>query len=194
MEGRGISVASLTGPRATSEALLRGAASAGILHLACHSVLDPDDFLRSGIELADRRLCVLEIMSLLDLSHSSLACLCSCDGGRPLAGRTDELMALARAFFRAGCPAVAASLWSLDDEAASAFAERLYLSWLGDGLPLAGAFRQAVLETRGLFGHPFRWAPFVLMGAWNAPPPASGRTPGANESHIHKGRSGEWVP
>jgi CHAT domain-containing protein len=35
---------------------------------------------------------------------------------------------------------------------------------LGDGLTKADALREAILEVKSAFPHPYYWAPFILLG------------------------------
>jgi CHAT domain-containing protein len=160
----GNDVMCFTGKEAVSERLWTHASGANVVHLACHSVLDHADFLRSGFMFNDRRITVLEIMSTLDLQRATLAYLSSCDSARPVAGRTEELMALARSFLYAGSPTVIASLWPLRDVAGRVFAESFYRSWLVERVSPAQAFQRATLQTRETEPDPIDWAPFIMVG------------------------------
>ncbi|MCH8294986.1 CHAT domain-containing protein, partial [Candidatus Poribacteria bacterium] len=153
---------------ATAQRIIDNVPETGIVHTACHSQLEPHDFLRSGMEMADRRLTALEIMNRIDLSQVALVYLSSCDGAASLPEHTDELMALVRAFLSAGAPTVIASLWPLDDGYACLFAEAFYQSWMQDRQPMPVAFREAMNFVRRMAPNPFYWAPLVLMGAWEA--------------------------
>ena len=152
--------------RATTECVQKYAAEAGVVHLACHSEIDHADFLRSGFQLSDRRMTVLEIMSSVELRRASLVYLSSCDSARPVVGRTEELMALARSFLYAGSPTIIASLWPLHDETGCIFAEHFYYSLLSERVPLIRAFQTAMLRTREISPDPMYWAPFIMIGAW----------------------------
>jgi CHAT domain-containing protein len=160
----GNEVLCFTGEEAVSERLWAHASCANVVHIACHSVLDHDDFLRSRFMLNDRRITVLEIMSTLDLQRTTLAYLSSCDSARPVAGRTEELMALARSFLYAGSPTVIATLWPLGDAAGRIFAENFYRAWLVERLSPAQAFQSAILLTRKAEPDPMDWAPFIMVG------------------------------
>lgn len=151
---------------ATTRSVSASIGGAGIIHFAGHSVLEGADFLRSGIELADRRLTVLDITSHIVLEQACLVYLSSCNSALAVSGRTDELMALARAFLYAGSPTVIATLWEVDDDASSLFASTFYRFWIGEKASLGAAFRQATRETRDVYPNPRMWAGFVLIGAW----------------------------
>jgi CHAT domain-containing protein len=143
--------------------------TATVVHYAGHSLLDREDFLRSGMELYDRRLTALDVTANLELTRAALVYLSSCDSGMAVPGRTDELMALVRVFLYAGSPTVIATLWPLDDGAGRTFAEHFYKFWVKERHPMAVAFQKAMQKTRELCKQkPFYWAPFVLMGAWQA--------------------------
>lgn len=162
----GAEVQSFYRERATTECVQKHAAEASVVHLACHSEIDHADFLRSGFRLSDRRMTVLEIMSSVELKRASLVYLSSCDSARPVVGRTEELMALARSFLYAGSPTIIASLWPLDDETGCTFAEHFYDTWLSEGVSTIQAFQTAILRTRETAPDPMYWAPFVMIGAW----------------------------
>ena len=157
------------GDQATIDRVRDHAPLAAIVHFACHSRIDHAEFLRSGLKLSDDRwLTVLEVMATLDLESASLVYLNSCDSARPVIGRTEELMALARAFLYAGAPTVVASLWPVADEAGRRFAEHFYHAWLtaDGGTRLNRSFQLAMRRTREEMPDPRDWAPFVMIGAW----------------------------
>jgi CHAT domain-containing protein len=75
----------------------------------------------------------------------------------------DEVIGLNRALIYAGTPTVVASLWQVDDEATSVLMQWLY-THLKEGMGKAEALRQAQIDVRKDFPHPYFWAAFVLMG------------------------------
>jgi CHAT domain-containing protein len=150
---------------ASTERMNRHGPDAAIIHGAAHSILIALDFLRSGIELADRRFTALDA-TFIELRRALLVYLSSCDSGQAVTGRTDELMALVRAYLLAGSPSIVASLWALDDAAGCDFATHFYTFWLGQGLSLTRAFQAATLAVRRDRPNPFYWAPLALFGAW----------------------------
>ena len=165
---RDLPVHTFVGAQATTACMAVHAPTAALLHFAGHTQLAREDFLRSGLELADRRLTVPDVMTTVDLRQAALVYLSSCDSAQAVPGHTEELLALARAFVYAGAPTVLATLWALDDAAGAHFADYFYQAWVGAGQPLAHAFQQAMqrLKARLRYAHPFYWAPFVLLGAW----------------------------
>jgi CHAT domain-containing protein len=75
----------------------------------------------------------------------------------------DELLGLARGFLYAGTPSLVVSLWTVNDRSTSKLMRRFYQS-LKKGLSKSTALREAMIEVKASFPHPYYWAPFVLMG------------------------------
>jgi CHAT domain-containing protein len=100
----------------------------------------------------------------LDLAAATgLAVLSACQTQISALSARIEVVGLNRAFLYAGTPSVMASLWSVDDEATALFMERFY-THLRAGMGKAEALRQAQIEVRAEFPHPYYWAAFVLTG------------------------------
>ena len=161
---QGFTSVAFQGREATIERVCQEAKEAGILHLACHAILEPE-FLGSGLAL-DRRLTVQDAMTKLKLPKASLSYLSSCNSALAVPGKTDELMALVRVFLFAGSPTVIACLWPVKDEAGLVFATHFYKGWGNQRRSLVQAFQTAMLETRKAYPNTDYWAPFVLIGAW----------------------------
>jgi CHAT domain-containing protein len=157
----------LLGWDATEGAVVAQAEHAGILHLAAHAVLNPVNPLFTRIELAadaehDGSLEAGEIFGL-DLSRTGLVVLSACSTQLGKLSTGDELDSLTRAFLYAGTPAVVSSLWNVTDDSTAILMERFY-THLRQGVGRAEALRQAQMEARRLFPHPYHWAAFVLTG------------------------------
>jgi CHAT domain-containing protein len=135
----------------------------GLVHFATHGELSEADPLASAVLLVpgggeDGRLEVREVFGL-DL-HARLVVLSACETGLGKLSRGDELVGLQRAFLYAGTPAVITTLWKVDDRASYELVRAFY-----DRLGAAGpveALRQAQLEARQAFPHPFAWAAFEI--------------------------------
>jgi len=170
LAARGLPAHVFVHKQATTACVVTQAPMAVLVHYAGHTQLGTLDFLGSGLDLADRRLTVFDITTTVDLPHARLVYLSSCDSAGEMIGlgRTEELLALVRAFVYAGAPTVMATLWALDDAAGAQFADYFYQAWMEEGQPLAHAFQQAMqrLKARPRYAQPFYWAPFVLLGAW----------------------------
>ena len=155
-----------SGSDATSARVLEAAPTASIFHFACHAQFDVEDFAKSGLVLADGRLTVRQLSAGVEMPKASLIFLSTCESARSNPGRIDELLALSRVFFCAGCPTVIASLWELEDVSASTFVDVFYKSWLNDKQTIAVAFREAALKTKELHPNPREWAALISVGAW----------------------------
>jgi CHAT domain-containing protein len=75
----------------------------------------------------------------------------------------DELHGLVRGFLYAGAPSVVASLWAANDRATAEFMKEMYTQ-VRAGATKRAAIRTAHLAVKDSYGHPYYWAPFVLMG------------------------------
>lgn len=150
-----------------SEVVVHGGRN-NILHLAAHGKYNAANPLFSTIYLAaddanDGRLTVQEIYELDLNSATNLVTLSACETQVGEFSAGDEVVALNRAFLYAGTPSVIASLWNVNDEATALLMERFYTHWR-NGLSKAAALRQAQIDTRRQYPHPYYWAGFVLTG------------------------------
>ncbi|MEW6280677.1 MAG: CHAT domain-containing protein [Candidatus Eremiobacterota bacterium] len=140
------------------------------VHLATHGMLDAADPTRSYLLLAGNpdRISVTEIAGL-PLQGVHVVTLSACQTA--LAERSPDvgadLTSLADAFSFAGSPTLIASLWKVEDSSTEQLMVEFYRQ-LKSGVPRGEALRQAQLELMASpdRGHPFFWAPFVLMGDW----------------------------
>jgi len=149
--------------QATLVALRARAASADVLHLACHGQFRPDNPLFSSLQLADGWLTVRDAYSL-EL-NCGLVTLSACETGASAVAPGDELIGLARGFFSAGAPSLLVSLWTVDDESTAALMTSFYTRLRAGDRP-AAALRHAQRELLSDHPHPFFWSPFVLIGRW----------------------------
>jgi CHAT domain-containing protein/tetratricopeptide (TPR) repeat protein len=149
--------------QATLAALHAWAASADVLHLACHGQFRPDNPLFSSLRLADGWLTVRDAYSL-EL-NCGLVTLSACETGTSAVAPGDELIGLARGFFSAGAPSLLVSLWMVDDESTAALMTSFYTRLRAGHRP-AAALRGAQCELLRDHSHPFFWSPFVLLGRW----------------------------
>lgn len=162
------SAQALVGREATETAVRRQASDVGILHLAAHGEYNSYNPLFSTIYLAsdsqnDGRLEVHEVYSL-DLSKfTDLVVLSACQTDIGALSDGDEVVGLNRAFIYAGTPTVIASLWNVDDAATTLLMEQFYIH-LREGKSKGDALRQAQIDVRVQYPHPYYWAAFVLTG------------------------------
>lgn len=149
-----------TGTAATAEALTANAQSADVLHIASHAMFRQDNPMFSAFKLADTWLNFYDICRL-KLS-ASLVTLSGCSTGASRIYAGDELTGLARGFLSAGAASLIVSLWPVNDPAAAKQMAEFYRQ-LRNGASARTALRDAVLEIRNKYEHPYYWAPFVLI-------------------------------
>ena len=151
----------LLGATATQANVFSSAPSASIVHIASHGRFRPDNAIFSSIELSDTPLSLFDI-SRLRLS-AQLVVLSGCSTGMSTVLPGDEQFGLARGFLYAGCPAVVASLWNVNDLKSAELMVYFYRNLMaahtkGQSLQLA------MKAIRKQSPHPYYWAPFVLLG------------------------------
>jgi CHAT domain-containing protein len=151
----------LTGGEATRANLMKFAPSARFLHLASHGYFRRDNPMFSFLKLADSS---LNFYNLLDLKlNAEMVTLSACHTGVNMVFPGDELHGLMRGFLYAGAPSVVASLWAANDASTAQFMSTMY-SRIQAGDTKRAALRAAQLAVKDAYGHPYYWAPFILMG------------------------------
>lgn len=151
----------LTGDDATRHNFLQAAPGAKFVHLASHGYFRRDNPMFSFLKLADSN---LHFYSLLDLKlNAEMVTLSACHTGVNKVFPGDELHGLVRGFLYAGAPSVVASLWAVSDRSTADFMREMY-SHICAGATKRAALRRAQLAIKDAYGHPYYWAPFVLMG------------------------------
>ncbi len=151
----------LTGDKATRANLLEAAPRGRFLHLASHGYFRRDNPMFSFLKLADSH---LHFYNLLDLKlNAEMVTLSACHTGVNKVFPGDELHGLVRGFLYAGAPSVVASLWAVSDRSTAEFMREMY-SHIRAGATKRTALRRAQLSIKDAYGHPYYWAPFVLMG------------------------------
>ncbi len=151
----------LTGNEATRANLKRFAPQARFLHLASHGYFRRDNPMFSFLKLADSH---LNFYSLLDLKlNAEMVTLSACHTGVNMVFPGDELHGLMRGFLHAGAPSLVASLWAVSDRSTAEFMREMY-GQIRAGAAKRAALRAAQLRIKDDYGHPYYWAPFVLMG------------------------------
>ena len=151
----------LAGSEATRENLMRLAPQARFLHLASHGYFRRDNPMFSFLKLTDSH---LTFYNLLDLKlNAEMVTLSACHTGVNKVFPGDELHGLMRGFLHAGAPALLVSLWAVNDRSTSELMGEVY-SQIHAGVSKRTALRRAQLLIKDEYGHPYYWAPFVLMG------------------------------
>jgi CHAT domain-containing protein len=147
------------------------ASSHDVLHFATHAVIDDESPLFSSLVLAgsESEDGLLEAREILELPlKANLAVLSACETARGSVHDGEGMVGLSWALMAAGCPVSVVSQWKVASASTSklmvAFHRQLLAS-RGKPGATAEALRRAQLATlRGEYGHPFYWAPFMLVG------------------------------
>ncbi len=147
--------------RADKAAFLSRAPSSRYLHLATHGYFRRDNPMFSSVRLADGPLSFYDVFDL-DLD-AELVTLSACNTGINDLAPGDELCGLMRGFLYAGASSLVVSLWAVNDRSTSDIMQRFY-GHLRNGASKRSALRLAELEALEQYGHPYYWAPFILMG------------------------------
>jgi CHAT domain-containing protein/tetratricopeptide (TPR) repeat protein len=135
----------------TRHAVLENAASAHLLHFACHGVYDLANPLESHLKLANGETLTLGAMlELLNLPHAQLVALSACETAlvNP-AEQADEHFGLALGLLYAGAPTAWGTLWAVADVATGLLMGKAY-ELLQAGRSKAAALREAQLWLRDL--------------------------------------------
>jgi len=149
------------GEEAGEDKLRKYAPTAVKIHIAAHGVFRADNPEFSSLRLGKNW---LNLFDIFDLNlGAEITTLSACETGMSDVLGGDELLGLARGFLRAGTPSLVVSLWMVNDRSTAQLMCRFY-EGLRDGLTKAVALRQAILEVKSAFPHPYYWAPFILLG------------------------------
>jgi CHAT domain-containing protein len=149
------------GPEAREDKLRQYAPAAGKIHIAAHGIFRADNPMFSSLKLGDSWLNLFDIFNLQ--LGAELTTLSACETGMSAVWEGDELLGLARGFLYAGTPSLVVSLWMVNDRSTAQLMRRFY-EGLRDGLSKSRALRNAILEAKDSFPHPYYWAPFILLG------------------------------
>ncbi|MEM6645402.1 MAG: CHAT domain-containing protein [Bacteroidota bacterium] len=176
-EGRGIEehvrqVASFVGPDAHPSALLDRGLAMPILHVAAHARPDYENSLWSQIFLNPDSVFTDGILHLYDLegqaTTAQLLILSACNTRQGPVSSSEGMLGFHHAFHSMGIPSTIATLWEMDDAAASELFSSLY-GPLADALPKDVALQQTMLhylENAPLLEKsPYYWGGLMLTGA-----------------------------
>jgi CHAT domain-containing protein len=150
---------------ATEAALRKYSNSYHYLHFATHGQFDPEAPLKSALLLApdSQYNGMLSVDKLYSLNlEVDLVTLSACETGLSKIANGDDLVGLTRGFLYAGSSSIVASLWKVDDRATAELMTRFYKELLKNDK--VEALREAQLETKKKYPHPYYWASFQLTG------------------------------
>ncbi|MBA3398834.1 MAG: CHAT domain-containing protein [Acidimicrobiia bacterium] len=133
--------ATLTGPDATTAAVLGAFSGADIVHVATHGTFRADNPMFSALALADGRLLVHDLETMVDPPR--LVILTSCHAGLTGVHPGGELIGTATALLSVGVQAVIAPSIAIPDRATVSFATDLHRA-LRDGATPPAALARAV--------------------------------------------------
>ena len=158
----------LSKEQATKAAFVAGMPSADVVHFAGHAVASQDypllahlEFSAEGDTPGSSELSADEI-SRLALDRTRVVVLAACETGVGAVRRGEGVLSLARPFLIAGVSSVVATLWPIDDQAATPFLVALHRH-LVRGVHPSSALRQAQLELMDSLPVSV-WAAFSVIG------------------------------
>ena len=98
---------------------------------------------------------------------ADMVVLSACNTARGEKRGGEGIVGMSWALFVAGAPTQVLSQWAVDDMSTAALMERFYAG-IRKGESKAEALKEAGqwLRRDGKHGHPYYWAPFVLLGDW----------------------------
>jgi CHAT domain-containing protein len=153
------------GKHATREVLWEYAPKSRFIHIATHGLFRQDNPMFSSVRLGRSDLNLFDLYQLR--LSSELVTLSGCGTGLNVVVGGDELLGLVRGLLYAGTQAVLASLWEVNDESTSVLMRSFYQE-LSRTTNKAAALRVAMRNLREKYPHPYHWAPFVLIGRFDA--------------------------
>lgn len=150
---------------ATKGALTKAGQLFRVIHVAAHGEFQGEQPLNSRLLLAPEgtdngQLTAGDLYGLR--LHADLVTLSACETGLGKVLSGDDVVGLTRGFLFAGANSIVASLWPVSDDET----KFLMTSFYGNlkKLPKAEALRQAQLDTKKRYPHPFFWSAFQLTG------------------------------
>ncbi|MEM1094664.1 MAG: CHAT domain-containing tetratricopeptide repeat protein [Bacteroidota bacterium] len=167
-------LSSHVGSTAKPSTLLSKGLAASVLHIAAHARPNLDNPLWSQIFLEPDTTYPSGILHLYDLegqaTATQLLILSACDSRQGVISDSEGMLGFHHAFHSIGIPSTIATLWEMDDEAASQLFSSLYAP-LAEDQPKDVALQQTILTylegASPLQKSPYYWGGVVLTGATN---------------------------
>lgn len=190
--GRGINrrgpVWRISGRRATAAAVMAGLAETEAIFLLCHGARIGQRkgygfYLSDGSDLPPALAVDLEAapemsrfaLAWQDFANASAApsliVSAACSSGRTVVTAGGARIGPEAAAFAKGTRCVVAPLWNVEQDAALDWMEAFQKARMtpdGAPAPIWDAHRQACLDVRAKYPHPFFWAPFIATGCLSA--------------------------
>ena len=170
---------SWSGSGATRSRFIASAPDYQIVHFAGHAVAGlargEDSFLVFAATRATPETGLLYSSSVSEINFATtrLVVLATCSSLRGTTRGKEGMPSIARAFLAAGVPAVAGTLWDVDDEASTHFFTILH-RYLSAGTSPETALRETQLymlhSGNADLKHPATWAATQLSGGWSRNP------------------------
>lgn len=169
----------LVGPTATKQNILYEMLKSDVVHLALHSIEEPQAEMHSKLILAKEQNGTSDVMEAAEiyelyLPRTRLVVLSACQTGTGRYYKGEGTFSLARAFLVSGVPEIVASLWPVDSEATARLMINFHQIRKQQHLPTAEALRQSQLKmivgTEQRFRHPYYWAAFSVFGGCEKSP------------------------
>jgi CHAT domain-containing protein len=149
------------GAQANEQVLRDQGLQSRLIHVATHGKFRQDNPMFSGIRLGDAYLNLYDLYQLkLD---AELVTLSGCATGMNVVTPGDELLGLIRGLLYAGAHSLLLALWDVHDQSTADFMAIFYRRFQA-GAGKATALRDAMIELRERYPHPYHWAPFTLIG------------------------------
>jgi len=150
---------------ASKSALTKAGGLFRVIHVAAHGEFVGDQPLSSRLLLSpegtDNGQLTAGDLYGMRLS-ADLVTLSACETGLGKVLSGDDVVGLTRGFLYAGANSIVASLWPVSDSETTFLMTAFYRKL--KSLPKADALRQAQLDTRERYPHPFHWSAFQLTG------------------------------
>jgi CHAT domain-containing protein len=148
------------GTNANEAVLKENGPRSRLIHIATHGFFRQDNPMFSGIRLGQSSLTLYDLYNLK--LPAELVTLSGCSTGLNVIAAGDELIGLVRGLLSAGAQSLLLTLWDVNDSSTADFMKAFY-SRLFNHPDRALALREAMVEIRQRYPHPYYWAPFILV-------------------------------
>ncbi|HEY2934588.1 MAG TPA: CHAT domain-containing tetratricopeptide repeat protein [Acidobacteriota bacterium] len=149
------------GSEANEAVLSRKGPTSRVVHIATHGSFRQDNPMFSAIRLGGSYLNLYDLYKLK--LPVELVTLSGCATGLNVVAGGDELLGLARGLLYAGAQTLLLTMWDVHDASTAEFMKSFYGRLRQHGQK-ALALREAMLDLRQRYAHPYYWAPFALVG------------------------------